>query len=304
MAADRINIGLLAHIAGFGTRESVTAVSIKSIEVISGYVYEKIGPGLCDADKTLADACRISVFPHDQRPGVTASLIGAMAGDGIRPYALGSSPSAMTVVVSASDFHSTMERLFDAFSFHAHESYEDWLVACRGRENSIEDVRCSYHERIITISDFAHRADLDMWCVKLPLGGLGGFVAALAELDGFGIRMPFFVSISPPDEENIYFSFLFGAVHHDRVERTLAGNIPAPDLFSFGRVAAFFLHGPHFGDRYGIADALVKALYKAGVPLLTVGCAVSSISLAVRAGDLDQTVEALNSVFRKPDNRA
>jgi hypothetical protein len=296
LAADRINLGLLIHIADVGTRESLTAASIKSLDAFSSYVYGKE----CNVKKTLADACRVSIFPHDQRPDVTSSLIRVLADNGIKPYALGSSPSAMTVIVSASDFQDTMERLFDAFAFRAYDSYDDWQVAYRGQGELLKDVRCSYHEQIITIYDFAHSKDLDLWSGTLPLKRLGDFGATLSGLNQFRLGMPFLVSISPPSEENLYFSFLFEAVHHDRVEQTLAKNLPDLDFFCLGPVTVFFLHGPHFGDRYGIANALVKALQKAGVLLLALSCAVSSISFVVQAIDSNETIKALNSVFQTP----
>jgi hypothetical protein len=185
-------------------------------------------------------------------------------------------------------------------SWRAYDSYDDWQVAYRGQAELLKDVRCSYHEQIITIYDFGHRTDLDLWSVTLHLKRLGDFGATLSGLNQFRLRMPFLVSISPPNEENLYLSFLFEAVHHDRVEQTLAKNLPDLDFFCLGPVAVFFLHGPHFGDRYGIANALVKALQKACVPLLALGCAVSSISFVVHASDSNQTIKALNSVFQTP----
>jgi hypothetical protein len=300
LAADRINLGLLIHIAEFGTGESLTAASVKSIEAFSVYVNGKTRQSGCNVEKALADACRVSIFPHDQRPEVTAALIRVLADNGIKPYALGSSSSALTVVVSSSDFQSSMERLFDAFTFRAYDSYDDWQVAYQGQEELLNDVRCSYHEQVITIYDFAHRTDLDLWSVKLPLDLLGDFGASLSGLNQFRLRMPFLVSISPPSEEDLYFSFLFEAVHHDRVEQALARSLPDLDFFCLGPVTVFFLHGPHFGDRYGIANALVRALQKVGVPLLALSCAVSSISLVVEAGESNQTIKALNSVFQTP----
>jgi hypothetical protein len=300
LAGDRINLGLLVHIADFGTHESLTAASIKSLEAFAGYVYGTIRPSECNLEKTLADACRVSIFPHDQRLDVTASLIRVLADNGVKPYAFGSSTSAMTVIVSSSDFQGTMERLFDVFAFHAYDCYDDWQAAYEGQKELLKDVRLSYHEQIITIYDFAHRTDLDLWSVTLPLKRLGDFGTTLSGLNQFRLRMPFLIGISPPSEENMYFSFLFEAVHHDRVEQIFAKDLPDLDFFCLGPVAVFFLHGPHFGDRYGIANALVRALKKAGVTLLALSCAVSSISFVVQANDSNQTIQALNSVFQTP----
>jgi hypothetical protein len=300
LAADRINLGLLVHIADFGIGESLAAASIRSLDAFAGYVYGSIRPNDCNLEKTVADVCRVSIFPHDQRPDVTASLIRVLAENGIKPYAIGSSTSAMTVVVSSSDFQSTMERLFDAFTFHAYASYDEWQAAYRGQEAFLKDVRLSYHEQVISIYDIAHHTDLDQWSVKLPLSRLRDFGITLSTLNEFQLRMPFLVSISPPREDDIYFSFLFEAVHRDRVGQTFAEKLPDLHFFCVGPAALFFLHGPHFGDRYGIANALVKVMHKADTTLLTLSCAVSSISFVVHASDSNQTIEALSSVFRTP----
>jgi len=65
------------------------------------------------------------------------------------------------------------------------------------------------------------------------------------------------------------------------------------------QVAALFIHGPHFGDRYGIANTLVRALEKGGISLLALGCAVSSISVIIREEDLAAAVKALETTFQK-----
>lgn len=302
LALDRINLGLLIHVADFEGLESITAASMKSIDSAFRCASGKISPEASDREQTLADAYRISIFPHDQRPDVTALLVRLLADKRIKPYAVGSSPSAMTVIVSSSDFQTAMEGIFDVFAFHAFDSYAGWQAACGGRaESLLKYVRLPFHEEIITIYDFEYRAGLDLWRAKLPLGKLRDFAAFLSSLDSSGLRMPFLVSASPSGEENISFSFLFEAAHHDIIEQTPAGT--SSGLFRLGPVSVFFLHGPHFGDRYGIANALVKSLRGAGVPLLALSCAVSSISLVVRSGDSDQTIRALDSVFKTPSGR-
>jgi aspartokinase len=64
-------------------------------------------------------------------------------------------------------------------------------------------------------------------------------------------------------------------------------------------VAALYIHGPHFGDRYGIALTLVKALESSGVSLLAMGCTVSSISVIIREEDLTAAVQALEATFKR-----
>jgi aspartokinase len=65
-------------------------------------------------------------------------------------------------------------------------------------------------------------------------------------------------------------------------------------------VAGIFLHGPHFGDRYGIAHTLVKALEKAHVSILALSCTISSISVIIRQQELARALPVLGQVFEAP----
>ena len=65
-------------------------------------------------------------------------------------------------------------------------------------------------------------------------------------------------------------------------------------------VAGIFLHGPHFGDRYGIANALVEALEQAHVTILALSCTISSISVIIRQQELAPALLVLGQVFEAP----
>src|SRR5208337_2861903 len=75
LAADRINLGLLTHMADTEPGESITAACAKSDGCFSGYILEKAGRGECKTAEIEKDVSRISIFPHDQKPEVAASLL-------------------------------------------------------------------------------------------------------------------------------------------------------------------------------------------------------------------------------------
>lgn len=62
-------------------------------------------------------------------------------------------------------------------------------------------------------------------------------------------------------------------------------------------VSILFFHGPHFGDRYGIADATFSTLSKAGVDILASGCSSASVFLVLATHDIDKAEKALNETF-------
>ncbi len=57
------------------------------------------------------------------------------------------------------------------------------------------------------------------------------------------------------------------------------------------------LQGPHYGDRYGILSAAIKALADHGTPLLALSCAAASISLIFPQGYAGAAVKALETAF-------
>jgi hypothetical protein len=65
-------------------------------------------------------------------------------------------------------------------------------------------------------------------------------------------------------------------------------------------VAGIFLHGPHFGDRYGITHILLEALERARVTLLALSCTISTISLIIRQQELAAAQLVLGKTFEAP----
>jgi aspartokinase len=303
LAADRVNLSLLTHIAGNVTRESIMTACTQSAEGFSGYFRWKTNHDDCNIGKILTDICTISIFPHDQKPNVTGSLMSVLAKNGIRPYGFASSPSAMTVLVGSSDYEGAIYGLFDVFEFSTYSSPLDWHAAYRGQEELLREIVCSYQEEIIKVYNITHQSDLDLWTIKLPVNRLADFGAALLELDELRIKIPFLVSKSSLDGESIYFAFCFAALYHDELGQSLNRYLLNIELSHLGPVSVFFLHGPHFGDRYGIANALLKVVRDAGIPTLAMSCAVSSISVVVQGRDENRTIEALNSSFQIPSRR-
>jgi aspartokinase len=300
LAAERINISLLTHIADTGVSESITAASTENAEGFAGYIQWKASHGQCNIGKLLTDLSIISIFPHDQKLTVIGPLISALAGSGIRPYGFASSPSAMTLLVPSSDLDGAVAGLYEAFEFPAYPSPLDWHAAYRGQEELLNEIICSYQEKVIKVYNLAHHVGLDLWKLTLPLQSLGDFGSVLLELSESPLKMPFLVSKSSPDAEDMVFAFCLAASHRGQVREILRRNLPAVDLFCHGPVAVFYLHGPHFGDRYGIADACARSLRNGRMAPLAMSCAVSSVSVVIEEGDSNRFIEALSSNFRIP----
>jgi aspartokinase len=65
-------------------------------------------------------------------------------------------------------------------------------------------------------------------------------------------------------------------------------------------VEVIFFHGPHFGDRYGIADSVFKALARKDVPVLAAGFSGSSVYLVLPGGTVQRARMLLEEAFEVP----
>ena len=302
MALNKINITFLAYVladenTGCGiilcTEGSVARASAFLIEAHSG----RIGKVTVQEDVVT-----ISAFPHNQRPQVTGGLLETLAKKEIALLGLASSPSAVSSVVLSTDKKAAIDACFNAFEFPAYHSPSDWHAAYEGKKHLLQKIIASYQEKVVTIYDIVQQLNLDLWNIMLSAARLEDLGAFLLDLECQGAKMPFVVAL-PFSENNLCFSFCFPKTHATEIGHLLSRHFSTTPVSHHPGVAALFIHGPHFGDRYGIAHTLVSTLENAGITPLAMGCAVSSLSVVVNDADLAKTVRALDSNFQKSSTK-
>jgi aspartokinase len=62
-------------------------------------------------------------------------------------------------------------------------------------------------------------------------------------------------------------------------------------------VGIIYFHGPHFGDRYGIAEATFSALSQANIKIVASGCSASSVFVVLAQDDLARAENVLSNTF-------
>jgi hypothetical protein len=88
------------------------------------------------------------------------------------------------------------------------------------------------------------------------------------------------VLMEPPDGNRFPLAVVVADRHRHSVQRFVAGMNPRPqevDLRFTAPLELLFFFGPHFGDRFGIADATCRALSQNGIR--PIACAFSSSSV-------------------------
>jgi aspartokinase len=65
-------------------------------------------------------------------------------------------------------------------------------------------------------------------------------------------------------------------------------------------VEVVFFYGPHFGDRYGIAEAALRALAGIGIKTTATACSGSCVYLVLPEGRSEEAVRVLSETFEIP----
>ncbi len=298
LARNQINLTFLSHaflgqgassITAFCTEGSAGGAAASLVEVHLG------STGTVDLN---GEVSTLSVFPHDQRPQVPGVLLKALASKEITLQGVASSPSAVSTIVSTSDTEAAIDTFFEAITFPAYQSPSDWHAAYEGKEHLLKKIIASYQEKVIRIYDVVQQSGLDLWSLTVTQSDLGDLGAALIILGQSEAKMPFVIALPSP-ENRLSFSFCLRGGEEAQIREVFSSHLGNTAVARRSQVAALFIHGPHFGDRYGIAHALLKALANKGVSLLALGCTVSSLSVIVGEQDLDPAVQALEASFQR-----
>jgi aspartokinase len=72
------------------------------------------------------------------------------------------------------------------------------------------------------------------------------------------------------------------------------GSTPCGHIYPVGII---YFHGPHFGDRYGIAEATFSTLSEEDIEIVASGCSASSVFVVLAQDDLARAEDLLSHAF-------
>ena len=299
LALNRINLSFLAHVAG---DRAVLCMARSSGE--AAFTLLRTRAEAEAAVQLQPGTAILSIYPHDKRPEIMGSFIRSLAQARVIIHGLASSPSAISAVLSSQRAKTAVRRLFENFHFPAFASPEDFMAAQSPPEELVRKVVATYQEKVIKVYWIVPQPDLDLWGMSVSSTDiLAGFADALLELGDLGLQIPFLVAIPGLGNREFLLSFSTAASQEERgseIRRILKKHLPDLRPMRLTPVAGIFLHGPHFGDRYGIALTLTEALERAHVSLLALSCTISSISLIIRQHELAAAQLVLTNTFAAP----
>jgi len=301
LAQNKINITFLTHVAG-----DRTSLCISSAEGETTLARLKHLAGREDAFQLQPDTVIMAVYPHDKRPDIIGAFIRSLARSRSIVYGLASSPSAITSILESRRKVKAATQLFQDFRFSSVATVEEFFAAQEIPEEYVRKVVATYQEKMIKVYWVVSQPDLDLWAVSIPTSDVLEEVAdILTQFGEFGLTIPFLIAIPRLGTKELLFAFSTGRApgskdQGDIVRKVLNDRLPGLRPMRLIPVAGIFLHGPHFGDRYGIVHALAGALEKAHVTILALSCTISSISVIIRQQELAAALLVLGQVFEAP----
>lgn len=305
LALNKINLTFLTHLAGgngWATASSFCTALSAGLDSFSLLKSQQVIPGTMQLN---AGTVIVALYPHSQRPEIMGHFLHSLAQGRIMVHGLASSPAAITAVISGAARDRAVQHLFNNFHFSSYPAPQDFYEAQRPPDELLQQVVAAYQEKVIKIYCLAQEHDLDLWRVSIPSSTiLQDLAAVLGDLGAAGWKVPFLVAVPWLEKRELLVSFCISQHGGTEVRQFLDRRLPGAAVSCLGPTAAIFIHGPHFGDRYGVADTLLQALDRARVSPLALSCTISSISTVLKQQELGAAVQVLEETFEAPQAQA
>ncbi len=298
LALNKINLTLLTSVPdrpGTGCRTLFCAA--RSDGVAHAALLGVPGGGM----GTVSKIGIFSVFPHHGRPSIIGAFIGAFAEAGLTLYGFASSPSAVSTIIPITQKERAVQALFGRFRFASFVSPADFLDSLVGPDEHFRSVIASFQEKIARIYWIEYRDHLDLWEVSSGAGDLSLLASAVRGWQDMNLEIAFLAG-APGKSGSMDLAFCLRETDRnggrlDERALCLDSFTEKTAVYRTGGMAAVYLHGPHFGDRYGIANTLVSALEGNGISIEALSCTVSSMSAVISRTQLKRGIAILEQVF-------
>lgn len=161
-----------------------------------------------------------------------------------------------------------------------------------------------YRETIIKTYGFLEKTGLCLLTVEFPYTQLSDWGDDCLDLPSrLGVSLLLLIA-RPVSENTLRLQLLLDKTQAEMMQENTFQAFPAELQGRWGikqPVELIYFHGPHFGDRYGIASAALTALTSNEIPILAVACTGSSVYLIVPEGKAFPAREALGQAFMTPE---
>ncbi len=243
----------------------------------------------------------ITLFPHRFEIGLFTRVLHALVHDNIPLYGISTSVSALVIQTDYTLLEKGVQAILRVCELP--ENHTPLRPVVLLGDQAVETVAVYWEPRIrIYGMDVQH--DLSHLSLKCP-------VAALKSMRWQNIgerKEKFRLLLAQKDgQDEFCCDFLVDSCWRESLFSDLQDFVatePLALLNCSGNVDMVSFHGPHFQDRFGIAERVLTALHEGGIRLVASGCTGTSVHIVVAAGEGDSVAQCLDKVCMIPSGEA
>lgn len=250
-------------------------------------------------------AAEVSVFPHRFNPAAVGAILQALSCEAVPWHYMASSGSMLSFVID----YASREKAVDAIAKHIdlpefHGPLcpgADYDPIARSLKIAPETV-ARYVESKIRTYGISVQTGLTLCRLRMPADVLKQWSGAVADK---AFRFCYASAVHSGGNDCVTLEILLEPPETRQGRRAdIMSCLPVQD--PDGRVELrenaqmITFHGPHFGDRYGIADKALGGLESAGVEVWLSGCVGATVSIVIPPGTEETAKKALSEVFEIP----
>jgi len=251
----------------------------------------------------------LTLFPHQSSLRILGRVLTLFGQHGLPVYGMNSSISALAVNTDYHHLDQAAKLLKEVFQLpENHAPFRQHLPISTSDEQNPPDQQdlfvetaATYWEPVIKIYGSNIKIDLAMATLNFSVDRLD-LVGKQLQERGNGLGRFEMAAMQQADDHTLRFIVLYERVH-DQLFRELLSDITGNLSISTTvkePVELLYLHGPHFQDRFGVADAALGTLRKHNLQILVAGCSGTSIYLITEKKKSQIIAETLKTVFSVP----
>ncbi len=232
------------------------------------------------------DCAVLSLFPHKNDPQIAGALLNIYSDNRPQEFLFVNSFSSISLAFPNNILEQVIKFLFN--QFHFKRPVEDWTRVYRENKNICKEVIASYQEKRPKVYFLEYRDNQTLISLELSNKSHLRYLNQLfKELDKDSHVT--FLASSPKRDGSI----LFLSIYPDKPN--LEGYVEKID-----NMVVFSMNGPHFGDRYGIAMLLFKAMNEADIDFIGLNCSTHSIVGMIPQNHLERAIDSMKRYFEIP----
>lgn len=304
LADDRINISFL-HLDFLRSSRQVTCLVAPEAVTRLEQSPEKDHARGTETEPGRA-AGLVSLFPHRFHPSVIGAVFCALEQEKAGWHCMATSGSMVTLAVDLSRQERIAKAICRFVDLPAGRERrcpgEDYDVVARSLKSAPETV-AQYVEFRIKTYGIQVKTGLTLLSAYIPVDEMGLWGQSLMAATERGFRFSY-ASAAVGGDRKIKLDLVIepggGKSRHPDIARHLPEGAGLSRFEITENAEMICFHGPHFGDRYGIADKTLSRLGHFHVPVWLAGCVGATVTVVVPPDMGAAAKDALSDVFSIP----